>query len=350
VSVGKLVLAGAFALVILVPLGYLTIPQDGANAAASGELRPDAPVPAQFRDVVTRAGHLCPGVTPAALAAQIEVESAWNPNAYTDSGEAPAKGIAQFTDATWQTWGADYDQDGVSSPYDPHDAIMAMGHLMCDLVRWAEQHVRDGTLAGDIHDLAWAAYHGGRATILRYGGVPPAAAAPLTHDYPRKVRDRIPKYAWSPGSAGLDGWVLPLPTGHHVSSGFGPRGGRMHYGVDVMAPTGTPIYAAAAGTVVASGCDSAYCDRPGNPGLGGCGNYVKLQHRGNVGTMYCHMVERAVSVGDTVAAGQVIGFVGSTGNSSGPHLHFQVHLTPPFSNESAVDPVAFLRSVGLEFK
>jgi murein DD-endopeptidase MepM/ murein hydrolase activator NlpD len=149
------------------------------------------------------------------------------------------------------------------------------------------------------------------------------------------------------------GWVLPLPAGSYtLSSPYGPRWGTHHDGQDFAAPTGTPILAAAAGTVVAASCTSPFCDRPGEldatgrPRTPGCGWRVVLDHPGGVATVYCHATALAVREGQTVGAGQVIGWVGSTGNSTGPHLHFEVHTgTPPVDSSNAVDPVAYLASV-----
>lgn len=153
----------------------------------------------------------------------------------------------------------------------------------------------------------------------------------------------------------ITGWVLPLPAGsYRISSGYGPRDGRFHYGLDLAAPAGTPIYAAAAGTVVGAQCTSPSCDRPGdldvggNPTTPGCGWRVQIQHTGGIATTYCHALALTVHTGQTVTAGQTIGYVGSTGNSSGPHLHFQVHQgAPPISDVTTVDPLPFLRGVGL---
>jgi murein DD-endopeptidase MepM/ murein hydrolase activator NlpD len=166
--------------------------------------------------------------------------------------------------------------------------------------------------------------------------------------------DRAAAQLGLPGCA-TTGWVLPLPTGsYQMSSGYGPRGGTFHYGTDFAAPTGTPIYAAAAGTVVTAACTSPFCDRPGilgadgTPLTPGCGFEVQIQHPDAIATTYCHAQTLTVHTGQTVSAGQVIGTVGSTGNSTGAHLHFQVHRNaPPISNATTVDPLAFLRTSGL---
>ncbi len=110
-----------------------------------------------------------------------------------------------------------------------------------------------------------------------------------------------------------------------ITSGFGLRWGRLHAGVDIGVGFGTPIRAAAAGTVSYAGW------------LGGYGNLVVVEHGGGLATAYAHQQRIYASVGQTVAQGDVLGEVGSTGNSTGPHLHFEVRI-----NGSAVDPLGYL--------
>ena len=149
--------------------------------------------------------------------------------------------------------------------------------------------------------------------------------------------------------------MLPLPAGsYQLTSSYGPRWGVFHYGQDFAAPPSTPIYAVAAGTIVSAECTSPFCDRPGEldaagrPTTPGCGWRVQIQHPGGIATTYCHAQALAVHTGQIVTAGQVIGWVGSTGNSTGPHLHVQVHVhAPPISDATTVDPLPFLRGVGL---
>jgi murein DD-endopeptidase MepM/ murein hydrolase activator NlpD len=89
------------------------------------------------------------------------------------------------------------------------------------------------------------------------------------------------------------------------------------------------------------------CDTDGGYDVLGCGWYVDIMHANRVITRYCHMGSQPlVHVGQSVAAGQVLGFVGSSGHSSGPHLHFEVHLNGDRSRDGAVDPVPFMNKVG----
>ena len=98
------------------------------------------------------------------------------------------------------------------------------------------------------------------------------------------------------------------------SSPFGPRGGRNHDGVDLAAPTGTPVRAAACGTVSVAGQQSGY------------GNIICITHTSQFSTCYAHLSRFATSQGAQVRQGQVIGYVGCTGNCTGPHLHFETRV------------------------
>ena len=115
------------------------------------------------------------------------------------------------------------------------------------------------------------------------------------------------------------------PMNGTFTSPFGQRWGRLHAGIDIAAPIGTPIRAADSGTVQIA---SSY---------GGYGNYTCIGHGGGVSTCYGHQSSIGVSVGQNVSQGQVIGACGSTGNSTGPHLHFEVRI-----NGSPVDPMGYL--------
>jgi murein DD-endopeptidase MepM/ murein hydrolase activator NlpD len=152
----------------------------------------------------------------------------------------------------------------------------------------------------------------------------------------------------SPVAAAGD-WMLPVVA--PLVSGFRTASRPGHDGVDLGAVRNTPIHAAAAGTVIRVTCNtpSNDCDVDGGLGVGGCGWYVEVQHPGNIVTRYCHMVRRpSVVVGQVVAKGGLLGYVGMSGNASGPHLHFEVHISaPPATHGNAINPIAFLRSRGL---
>ncbi|MFK3981701.1 peptidoglycan DD-metalloendopeptidase family protein [Micromonospora sp. NPDC050397] len=155
-------------------------------------------------------------------------------------------------------------------------------------------------------------------------------------------------------AAGADiaasGWTLPIPGS--VGSGFRTASRPAHNGVDIAASKGTEIHAAASGRVLVSRCDPDHngvhsCDVDGSPTKGGCGWFVDILHANQIVTRYCHMVRKPlVKVNDMVEAGQVIGLVGSSGNSSGPHLHFEVHVKGDRSSRGAINPVPFMRDRG----
>lgn len=113
----------------------------------------------------------------------------------------------------------------------------------------------------------------------------------------------------------------PLPTGHKTQGIHGFNG------VDIGAPKGDPVYAAAGGTVIVS-----HFNPNGNPWFGGYGNYVVIEHPNGTQTLYAHMSAVYVSMAQRVEQGQVIGAVGSTGHSTGPHLHFEVRGAKNFMN------------------
>ncbi|MCM1288014.1 MAG: peptidoglycan DD-metalloendopeptidase family protein [Clostridium sp.] len=150
----------------------------------------------------------------------------------------------------------------------------------------------------------------------------------------RKEQERLAALAAAGGgggqvyyTGGALGW--PVPGNYtYISSYFGPRsllGMSFHHGVDIPCPTGTPIYAAEAGTVITAGWSYSL------------GNYVVIDHGGGMTTVYGHNSAFAVSYGTVVAKGQVIAYAGSTGQSTGPHCHIAVRI-----NGSYVDPLPYL--------
>jgi murein DD-endopeptidase MepM/ murein hydrolase activator NlpD len=140
----------------------------------------------------------------------------------------------------------------------------------------------------------------------------------------------------APSRVGAVGATINTATARGIALGLAPGPGRsanrggatfvMHNGVDLVAPPGTPVLAASEGTVVGAAPNAGY------------GNWIRIQHPQNVATVYGHLSAFAegIRAGVTVHQGQVIGFVGSTGRSTGPHLHFEV-----IKDGGAVDPLTF---------
>ena len=141
-----------------------------------------------------------------------------------------------------------------------------------------------------------------------------------SNDIAARIRAAQVGESSTPSSAGLI-WPVSGP----ITSPFGWRWGRMHQGIDIGVPMGTPIKAAAAGTIIYCGWESGY------------GNLTVIDHGGNLATAYGHQSSIAVTCGEQVAQGQVIGYVGCTGHCTGPHLHFEVRV-----GGNPVDPMGYL--------
>jgi murein DD-endopeptidase MepM/ murein hydrolase activator NlpD len=134
---------------------------------------------------------------------------------------------------------------------------------------------------------------------------------------------RAPSGAIAVGPASSAGLVWPVNGA--ITSGFGPRWGRMHEGLDIAGGSGTPIAAAATGTVISAGWS------------GGYGQLVVLDHGNGLSTAYAHLSSISVAPGQTVPQGSAVGGMGTTGHSTGVHLHFEVRV-----NGAAVDPLGYL--------
>lgn len=143
---------------------------------------------------VIKSGHMCAAVTPPQIAAQIETESDWRPTLDgppTRSGRA--QGMAQFMPGEWGQWGRDEDGNGVSSPYDPPDAIVAMGRYDCALAKDVANE------PGDKMANMLAAYNAGPNRVHKYHGPPPFKE---TQNYIKRIKERIPKYVAVAGPPG----------------------------------------------------------------------------------------------------------------------------------------------------
>jgi murein DD-endopeptidase MepM/ murein hydrolase activator NlpD len=148
-----------------------------------------------------------------------------------------------------------------------------------------------------------------------------------------------------PGSAASveqgkpDLWVLPMHYNYEITTLFAMRWGVLHNGVDLAAPLGTPYYATHDGIVLKAGDDG-----------GGYGNEIMLDNGNGIIAIYGHGSVLFVHVGDHVKAGQNIGLVGSTGFSTGDHLHYEIHINAdwPKSAGTLIDPVPFMKDHGVD--
>ncbi len=173
-------------------------------------------VPSQYVDVVMRAGQVCDTVTPPAIAAQIEQESGWNPQARSAAG---AQGIAQFMPGTWASRGKDGDGDGRADIMNPIDAIWSEGNYMCALAGQLKSALNAGRVSGDLLDLTLAAYNAGIGNVYAAHGIPQISE---TVTYVRSIRTLMAKYASTGGQGGgtsvgsLKPPLVMSPDGYHV--------------------------------------------------------------------------------------------------------------------------------------
>lgn len=130
-------------------------------------------------------------------------------------------------------------------------------------------------------------------------------------------------------SISAQGYMVPV-TNYVISSGFGSRGGEFHRGLDLAATTGEAVLASKAGKVLTVESHPSW------------GNYVVVLHSDGSTTLYAHLSAFKTSVGQTVEQGQVIGLVGTTGNSTGPHLHFEICSDASLLQSKLIDPQAIL--------
>ncbi|WP_406472711.1 M23 family metallopeptidase [Streptomyces sp. NBC_01615] len=152
----------------------------------------------------------------------------------------------------------------------------------------------------------------------------------------KKEREAKERAARAAERKRLNTFVVPI-TGSYISTGY-KAGGSLwssgsHTGVDFHAASGTSVHSVGSGTVVTAGWGGAY------------GNQVVIKMHDGTYTMYGHLSSIGVSVGQTVTPGQQIGLSGATGNTTGPHLHFEARTTAEYGSD--IDPVAYLRSHGV---
>ncbi|MCX4806893.1 LysM peptidoglycan-binding domain-containing M23 family metallopeptidase [Streptomyces sp. NBC_01214] len=176
---------------------------------------------------------------------------------------------------------------------------------------------------------------------------PEADAEPAAPVAPKQARKQAEQAAPAPGAAAESRAEAPAAAPQSAAGFVAPVGGGIstqykvagamwssgyHTGVDFIAAMGTTVKAVGAGTVVSAGWSGSY------------GNEVVIQHADGKYSQYAHLSQLSVSSGQSVTAGQTIGLSGSTGNSTGPHLHFEIRTTPSYGSD--LDPIAYLRSKG----
>lgn len=126
--------------------------------------------------------------------------------------------------------------------------------------------------------------------------------------------------------------AMPVKSTFRYTSGYGRRWGRMHEGIDMAGPVGTPVYATGDGVIEFAGRQSGY------------GNLIKIKHELGTETRYAHLSRIRVKPGQRVSQGDLIGDMGNTGRSTGPHLHYEVRM-----NGRAVDPMSFIKAASNVF-
>ncbi|MEA2462053.1 MAG: hypothetical protein QOH90_2230, partial [Actinomycetota bacterium] len=206
------------------------------------------------------------------------------------------------------TWSALFEQAGASG------ASIGGSNVPPQVQQQVEQTLQQaGTELAVQGDTGTGTTVGGQVNAT-----PPSATTPTSQPNTVPVTD-------APVAGSCSSATISTPVKGTVTSPFGPRGGRNHDGMDIAAPTGTPVRAAACGTVSLAGQQSGY------------GNIVCVTHTSQFSTCYAHLSRFGVSNGAQVQQGQVIGYVGCTGNCTGPHLHFETRV-----NGQAQNPAPYL--------
>lgn len=259
-------------------------------------------IPGNYLAVYQQAAPTCPGLDWSVLAGIGKIETNHGrldaPGVHQGINGSGAGGPMQFLQPTFAAVVRNHPPPpgGAQPPsrYNPHDAIYTAAGYLCD----------GG--ARDNRDL--------RAAIYQYNHA---------DWYVRQVLDTATAYR-AAQQARPDHGAWEVPTDGRCSSGFGTRNGEFHKGQDIAAPVGTPIVAASDGTVVASGPARGY------------GIWIRIEHRDGTISTYGHNHRNNVTIGQAVHKGQMVGEVGNRGQTTGPHLHFQLDV-----RGQPVDPVTF---------
>ncbi|MBD8031211.1 M23 family metallopeptidase [Corynebacterium gallinarum] len=179
--------------------------------------------------------------------------------------------------------------------------------------------------------LTLAAVAAGTVATAGLAGAPAATAQPAIPADFAAMSSQLATVA--PYNATIAAPSVVRPAHGTFTSGFGPRWGTMHNGIDIANAVGTPIYSVMSGTVINSGPASGY------------GQWIRVQHDDGSMAVYGHMSALYVSAGERVSAGQTIAGMGSEGFSTGSHLHFEIHP----AGMGPVDPVGWFANHGVYF-
>jgi len=290
--------AGMGLFVVVFSVIPLSRPESGEQVVCgvSGEARSE--IPARYLSLYRATGRRF-GLDWAFLAAIGFTESGHGANMGPSS--AGALGPMQFMPATWAAYGVDGNHDGRRDVMDPEDAIPGAAHYL---------------------KASGAPAHWQRA-LFAYNHADWYVQLILTRAERYRASCRELAKPFVPGNGSL-GWPVRGP----ISSPFGMRWGRLHAGIDIAAPAGTPVHAAERGRVALRGPVSGY------------GNYLCIQHLPRLTTCYAHLSGYRARLHQIVRRGQVVALVGCTGHCFGYHLHFEVRLGPPFSRP--IDPMRYL--------
>ncbi|MFK0294851.1 NlpC/P60 family protein [Streptomyces sp. NPDC090442] len=248
-------------LALLLTIASISDDDNGMDNIGGGSETLDAHrVPSQYVAWVSRAGAVCPDVSAPLIAAQIEAESAWNPDAVSPVG---AQGLSQFMPGTWASWGVDAASkdgtpkpDGIADPFTAGDAIMTQARYDC----WLAQKVRSYHVPGDTVALMLAAYNAGPDAIRRYRGIPPYWE---TTGYVANILKRRDTYRQTGGTGEGEAtqfgarvaayarrWIgTPYAWGGGTVSGPGPGLGGGQPGFDCSALVQYAVYHASSGAV-----------------------------------------------------------------------------------------------------
>ncbi|SOC21532.1 transglycosylase protein with SLT domain [Ureibacillus xyleni] len=216
-------------------------------------------------------------------------------------------------------YGVDANSDGVADPWNDEDAIHSAANYLSANYK--------GTTEVDKIQAALFAYN-------------------HSDIYVTEVYERFLTYTdgWSSvdgnvATTVLNGKAWPVPFTKNITSSYGQRWGRLHAGIDIAAAniSGQPIVALADGVVTRSEYN-LILNKDGSEG--GWGWYVRINHGNGLETIYAHMNKQGIKVGTQVKLGQVIGYVGNTGGSTGPHLHLETRV-----NGVALDPMKYIQDL-----